>query len=117
MLTRSVFALAWLLFACSVLGCGDGGVGPEGDVVGGSCTGDGQCAEGSRCLVEGDFPGGTCTVDCDSQADCPSGSACVQENDGTCLLSCESASDCRAGYDCEEKSRRGASGGAFVCID
>ncbi|UJR84983.1 hypothetical protein [Sandaracinus amylolyticus] len=113
MLIRTIAATLVLLAA---VGCGDGGVGPEGDVVGGSCTADGACAGGSRCLVESDFPDGTCTVDCTSQDDCPGGSICVQENGGTCLLACEAADDCRDGYACVEKSRLGAPDGALVCM-
>lgn len=111
-------ALALAIAALDVLaGCGGGGaVGKEGDVVGGPCS-DGTCADGSECLVEGDFPGGTCTVRCTSQSDCPGGSWCVQENGGTCLLACEGDGDCRDGYMCESKSAMGGpSEQALVCI-
>ena len=98
----------------AALGCGDGGVGRSGDVVGGPCEVDG-CAGGSMCLVNTMFPGGTCTVACETQADCPGGSTCVQEGGGTCLLACDGAEDCRDGYGCNEKSTLPA-GSAFVCI-
>lgn len=111
--------MAWVaivLAAASVIGCGGGGsVGKEGDVVGGPCDTGGGCAGGSACLTASMYPGGMCTVDCETQADCPNGTACVQESGGTCLLACSSASDCRDGYDCIEKSAM-PSGHAMVCI-
>ena len=110
-LTRGSFVVVLLAV---LLGCGNGGVGTDGDVVGGPCTA-GACAGGSTCLIDTMHPGGTCTVACTSQADCPDGTACVQESGGTCLLSCTSASDCRDGYGCNEKSTLPA-GSALVCI-
>ena len=75
---KRVIVIAGTLVLVAASGCSSGGVGTEGDVVGGSCADDGQCADGSRCLVESDFPGGTCTVNCESQDDCPDGSTCTQ---------------------------------------
>jgi hypothetical protein len=98
----------------TAVGCGSGGVGTEGDVVGGPCS-EGDCAGGSSCLVATMYPGGTCTVDCTTQADCPDGTVCVQESGGTCLLACDSADDCRDGYGCIEKSTE-PDGHALVCI-
>lgn len=102
-----------VLVTCA--GCGSGGVGTEGDVVGGPCSGGSGCAGGSSCLEASMYPGGMCTLDCETQADCPGGTACVQESGGTCLLACSSAGDCREGYDCIEKSAM-PDGHAFVCI-
>lgn len=103
-----------VLAIVAAIGCGNGGVGTEGDVVGGPCT-EGGCAGGSSCLVASMYPGGTCTVDCTTQADCPDGTVCVQESGGTCLLACDSADDCRDGYGCIEKSTE-PDGHALVCI-
>lgn len=106
--------LTGALLAVLAPGCGSG-VGRDGDVVGGSCTASGGCAGGSSCLTDSMYPGGMCTVDCDTQADCPGGSVCVQESGGTCLLACRSAGDCRDGYGCEDKSTVD-DGHATVCI-
>jgi hypothetical protein len=115
MINRSLgVVLACVLVAVVAAGCGSG-VGRDGDVVGGSCTASGGCAGGSECLIASMYPGGMCTVDCETQADCPSGSVCVQESGGTCLLACSSSSDCRDGYGCEDKSTVG-DGHATVCI-
>lgn len=110
-MNRSFLVLALLCFS----GCA-GSVGPSGDVVGGPCTATGGCAGGSRCLVEGDFPGGSCTIDCTGPGMCPSGSMCVQENGGTCLDLCSSDADCREGYSCVSKSLLNTSGEALVCM-
>ena len=108
--------LMGLAFLLAASGCGGGGsVGREGDVVGGPCTAGGGCASGSSCLTASMYPAGTCSVECNSQADCPGGTTCVTESGGRCLLSCSSASDCRDGYGCEEKSTPG-DGQAFVCL-
>lgn len=84
-----------VFFATVVLvtACGDSDVGTEGQVVGASCTTSGgpsgSCADGSKCVVDSDFPDGSCVKDCDAQADCPGGSVCIQENSGLCVLARE----------------------------
>lgn len=101
-------------------GCGSNDVGKDGKVVGGSCTtsgtSSGTCADGSKCVVDTDFPGGSCVKDCAAQTDCPDGSACIQENGGICVLACTNQSDCRDGYNCVEKSTLNPAGSAKVCL-
>jgi hypothetical protein len=104
-----LFGLILLLGACG------SGVGNEGDLVGGPCRDDRECAR--TCVTGGDFPDGTCTVACNDDFDCPSGTACIDKEGGICLLLCNFDSDCRRGYECEDESRRGHSGKATVCID
>jgi hypothetical protein len=118
-----------ILFFCSifVMGCGSDGVGDdmfadasignEGNVVGGPCQGDLDCADGSYCAQGGDFPDGTCTVACLNDLDCPEGTACIDRDSGICLLLCHFDQDCRREYECKDKSRRGHSGSASVCIE
>lgn len=105
-----------LVAACG----GSSDVGKEGNVVGASCTTSGgpsgTCADGSMCVVDTDFPGGSCVKDCTAQADCPDGAACIQENEGICVLECSDESDCREGYHCVEKSTLDPAGSAKVCI-
>jgi hypothetical protein len=121
---RRALLLAPLLLSALSLACGDdagggggsaSGVGVDGDVVGGPCNATSECSEGSECLDEGDFPGGTCTVTCSSDGDCPDGSVCISSEGGVCLLACESKSDCRDGYECEGKSRESGRGDVKVC--
>jgi hypothetical protein len=101
----------------ALAGCGGDGVGNTGDVVGGPCQDDNDCARGSECATGGDFPGGTCTVRCFDDRDCPSGTACIDTSGGICLLLCDFDTDCRLGHECSDESRQGASGSASVCID
>jgi hypothetical protein len=94
--------------------CGSG-VGNDGDLVGGACQENRECAE--RCQQGGDFPDGTCTVACNDDFDCPGGTACIDTEGGICLLLCNYDNDCRRNYECSGESRKGHSGDATVCID
>jgi hypothetical protein len=111
---RLVRALGVIAIA-SIVGCGPSGVGRDGNVVGGPCSSISDCAGGSTCLTSTMYPGGTCSVRCATQSDCPSHSVCVTEGGGQCVLPCGSASDCRAGYACTDRSTP-SGGHAMVCI-
>jgi len=106
-------------FAATFAACGQSfSVGPDGQDVGGSCKKDADCGPDSFCVVkDGDFPSGTCSMECNSHQDCPEGSACISANGGICALSCESADQCRDGYGCESKSDQQGDGESRVCID
>ena len=91
-------------------------VGNDGELVGGDCSSDANCANRSECLKGGDFPAGTCSVSCDRQADCPAGTRCVDERGGICLLSCSRQENCRDGYNCERVDAQGGGGEPRVCI-
>lgn len=93
----------------------NGGVGNDGDLVGGPCDHDRECVE--ECLGGKDFPDGTCSVACKDDYDCPGGTVCIDKQGGVCLLTCEVDSDCRGGYSCRDEDRKGAGGKAGVCID
>lgn len=111
----------WLLSSLLVFGvaCGgeedDADVGKTGKAVGGACEDDGGCASGSRCLTEGDFPGGMCVIECDGPEGCPSGSHCTSNESGICLPACENNDDCRTQYKCDDVSNEGADGESMVC--
>ncbi len=115
---RLLFVSAVLLVAAC--GSSTSEVGKSGKVVGASCTTSGgpsgTCADGSQCVVDTDFPGGSCVKDCAAQTDCPDGTACIQENGGICVLECTEVKDCRDGYNCVEKSTLNPAGSAKVCI-
>ena len=100
--------------ALAFAACGSG-VGSEGETVGGPCTTTADCEQ--RCLTGGDFPQGTCTISCSSDADCPDGSHCIDKQGGVCLLSCSLPSDCRGGYNCEGETNQGHGGDSLVCIN
>jgi len=116
---RAFLALALpLLAACGDDGSSGGnadGIGNEGDVVGGPCDASSACADGSECITSGDFPGGMCTVNCSTDADCPDGTYCISNEGGICMLPCDSKADCRDGFQCEGKSREEGAGEKKVC--
>ena len=89
-------------------------VGNNGSLVGGDCVNNGDCHD--VCQTGGDFPGGTCTVRCNNDDDCPVDTDCVQKAEGICLLQCSHPEDCRPGYTCKGVERRGAGGETLVCI-
>ena len=88
-----------------------------GEVVGGPCERDEDCSGDSRCIQDGDFPDGTCSIDCTDHSECPDQTACVQEAGGVCLLRCNSDSDCREDYDCEDVDNVSGGGESEVCIE
>ncbi len=96
-------------FACG----GDDSVGKSGGVVGGPCASNGDCE--FRCEIGGDFPQGTCIKPCNTDNDCPDGSACINKDGGICMLACREPADCRGGYNCVGKENRGTGGDSLVC--
>lgn len=85
-----------------------------GTLVGGACDQNTDCIE--QCLQGGDFPSGTCSTGCASDADCPQGTSCTDAEGGTCLLNCREDNECRNGYECRDRNRTGHPGEARVCI-
>lgn len=73
--------------------------------VGAACTADSDCANG-KCALSA--PGGYCSGPCNSDADCGSGGACLQDTSSStgaaCYAKCFSpgsaSSACRTGYSC-----------------
>ena len=82
--------------------------------VGGSCYYHSDCED--RCVSGRHFPGGMCTITCDGDYDCPSGTYCIDRSGGICMLGCERHHDCRRDYECSRESRHGSSGRTDVCI-
>lgn len=110
--TTLAFAALSLAFAA---GCS--GVGPGGRTIGAACSTDRDCT--NRC-VTGDrhYPGGICSLSCTSDAQCPAGSACIDDSGGICMATCQNNSDCSAfgrGFLCDRENRVGASGEVSVC--
>jgi len=86
MRTLALFCLA------ALAGCGGVSVGPGSRSVGGACQTDANCDH--RCVINGHFPNGLCTLTCGSTADCPVGSACVDDSGGICEILCSAVSSC-----------------------
>ncbi len=102
-------------------GCSDSNAGPFTSVgpgsaqVGGSCSTDTQCQ--SRCVTSDGFPGGMCTVSCASDADCPLGTGCIDDNGGICAVLCTTNACSAFGptWTCSERNRPGDNGKISVC--
>jgi hypothetical protein len=96
-MVRSLFAAGFsiLVLSGTLLGCGDSGSEAQRRGVGAACTVGGDCSEtGQTCLT---FKGGYCGVsDCQNDAGCPAGSACVSHTDGRnyCFLICTDKPQC-----------------------
>lgn len=74
--------------------------------LGARCDLSSECDE--RCLEPSmEWPGGFCTISCDTDADCPEGSACVDEaGTGVCAFRCPGDTSCGflgEGYTCNER--------------
>jgi hypothetical protein len=70
--------------------------------LGARCDVNADCAQ--TCLPIPDWPGGFCTTSCDSDANCESDAACIDENGGVCAFGCISDASCTflgAGYTCQ----------------
>jgi len=77
--------------------------------VGARCDRNSECDQ--RCLPPSQYPGGFCTLACDTNDACPGRSVCAdidtsvnaEEVDGVCLFPCSNASFCEflgEGWDC-----------------
>ncbi|CAN5707297.1 hypothetical protein BH11MYX1_BH11MYX1_47050 [soil metagenome] len=82
--------------------------------VGARCAANSECNQ--ECLTGGSWPGGFCTLLCDSDADCPSDTRCIDEaGGGVCAFSCAADPSCTflgASYTCDQRDSHG--GGAKV---
>lgn len=106
-----VFAIGMFLSACG------SSVGAGSALVGRTCTANQDCEQ--TCLSnDSHYPGGMCTVRCNTQQDCPAGTACVDEKEKICSVTCVNNADCAAfgrGFVCDARSRVGSAGSALVC--
>lgn len=117
---RVFFASVLLFWSASFWACGSdddhGAVGPNSALVGGRCDGNKDCQE--RCVTGGDYPGGMCTVSCNDDRDCPSGSACVDASGGVCAPLCGGKGDCDPfgpGWACRDRKLKHGPGQVTVC--
>lgn len=84
--------------------------------VGARCDADADC--NVRCLTPGnDWPGGFCTVLCDTDNDCPENTRCIDEDGGVCAYSCDTDPDCQflGAYTCEPRDSQGGGAKVMVC--
>jgi hypothetical protein len=92
---RVMFLVLLAGLSGALLDCGDSGSEAQRRGVGSACAVNTDCTEtGQVCLT---FKGGYCGLaDCQNNAGCPSGSACVAHTDGRnyCFLICTDKSQC-----------------------
>jgi hypothetical protein len=88
------------------------------DIVGASCKTDADCPS-SWCVHDRNYPGGMCSVHCQSDADCLMGTVCVQDAGGMCALPCTTTEACmnvaNGNYVCSLTAAKGKSGTLYVC--
>ena len=88
------------LVLLALVGCQSSDVSRD---LGARCDKTDDCNE--RCLVE--WTGGFCTITCDTDGDCPDGSACIDEmGTGVCAFRCSGDPSCGFlgdGYTCQER--------------
>ncbi|MCX5745405.1 MAG: hypothetical protein NT062_23245 [Proteobacteria bacterium] len=73
----------------SLAACGGADVSRD---VGARCEKAADCAE--RCLTGGKWPGGFCTLSCDTDSDCPTDTRCISEEGGVCAYVCNTTPEC-----------------------
>ena len=113
---KSFISAAFLTLAVTLAAGCTTDVGADGPVVGGSCSGDKDCAH--RCTKDDKFGIGMCTRTCASDRDCPGGSVCVNEDDGVCAVSCTDNKGCEdfgRAFLCKTISRKEGAGSHLVC--
>ena len=85
--------------------------------LGARCDTSSECDD--RCLMPGvDWPGGFCTIRCETDLDCPEQAACLEEEGGVCAYTCSADLGCTflgQGYGCKERDARGGAGTRMVC--
>jgi hypothetical protein len=93
---------------------------PSSDVsrsLGARCDVSAECDD--RCLAPSpDWPGGFCTITCDTHTDCPADAACIDEDGGVCAFTCGSDPACRflgPDYACKERNARADATKVMVC--
>jgi hypothetical protein len=97
--------LAGLVAICLAAGCHDALVSRS---IGARCDSSPECND--HCLPDGEgFPGGFCTVLCNSKLDCTVATECVELQGGVCLFECNDEYDCDflgSGWECADVESR-----------
>jgi len=91
---RVFFVIIVMHLSGALAGCGSDGTAAQQRGVGGACAADTDCKAGLTCLA---FKGGYCGLaECQNDAMCPGGSACVTHTDGKnyCFLVCTDKPEC-----------------------
>ena len=85
--------------------------------VGARCDSNADCDQ--KCETPSNaWPGGFCTVLCDTDANCPENTRCVDEAGGICAVTCAADPDCvflGAGYRCKQVDSHGGGTKVNAC--
>jgi hypothetical protein len=106
--------MRFAILAIALAACQSSGVSRE---LGARCDRSTECDE--RCLgPSAEWPGGFCTIACETDLDCPSDAVCLDEEGGVCAFACASDPACAflgAGYACRLAEARGGAGTRMAC--
>jgi hypothetical protein len=85
--------------------------------VGARCDSSLECDQ--RCLPgDVDYPGGFCTIACNTRNECPNGTTCADRDGGVCLFECAQNADCMflgPDWGCGSADLRGGGIKVMVC--
>ncbi len=85
--------------------------------VGARCDTNADCD--TKCLVpDSTWPGGFCTLLCDSDVDCPQDTRCIDQDGGVCAFACTTDPECTflgTGYTCQARDSHGGGAKVNVC--
>ncbi|MEO6776502.1 MAG: hypothetical protein ABI467_26390 [Kofleriaceae bacterium] len=102
--------LVWILVAA----CQSSDVSRQ---VGARCDTNADCDV--KCLApDGAWPGGFCTVLCDSDANCPADTRCIEDQGGICAFTCAGDPGCTFlgdGYTCQQVDSHGGGVKVSAC--
>ena len=102
-----------LLLALALAACESSDVSRS---IGARCDVNTDCNE--RCLApSGAWPGGFCTISCDTDADCGDRALCIDEQGGVCAYACQADADCTflGMYKCVAVDRHNGGNKVMVC--
>jgi hypothetical protein len=103
-----------VLAIAALAACQDSPVSRE---VGARCDVAGECDE--RCLIPTNvYPGGFCTIACNTRDECPRNTTCAEREGGVCLFECTTDVDCGflgTGWRCTSSDLRGGGIKVMVC--
>lgn len=102
------------VLACGAMACQHSDVSRE---IGARCSVSSECDQ--RCLPPGaSYPGGFCTIGCESRTDCPDGTTCADRDGGVCLFECTDDAACAflgTSWSCKSVDLRGGGIKVMVC--
>ena len=85
--------------------------------VGARCDTNAECD--TKCMgPSSDWPDGFCTELCDTSANCPDDTRCIDEEGGVCAFPCAATADCTflgPQYSCQDRDSKGAGAKVMVC--